>query len=119
MGLNVLIAEDGTRYLERDIRFTCIRALTEHVTTRTESQSGTGSEDLRNFPTWDIPLAFGDSRPPDEIGLWADELPSWAEEEEEEVEEEEEEEGTAPTGGPSGTSSTSTKPTSTEEDASP
>ena len=99
VGFNVLIAEVGTRYSEKDLRFKCIRALTEHVTTMTESQSGTGSEDLRNFPSWDIPLAFGDSRTPDEIDLWADELPSWAAEEE--VEEEEEgEEGTAPPEGP-------------------
>ena len=94
MGFNVLIAEDGTRHSEKDLRFKCIRALMEHATTMTESQSVTSSEDLHSFPTWDIPLAFGDSRPLDEIDLWADELPSWAEEEE--VEEEEEEEGTAP-----------------------
>ena len=50
MGFNVLIAEDGTRYPEKDFRSKCIRALTEHATTMTDSQSGTGSEEEGTAP---------------------------------------------------------------------
>ena len=77
MGYNVTIADEGARYSEKELRFKCHRAITEFVTTVTETQSGTGTGTLHNFVSWDVPLMFNDNRPPEDVDVWSNEVPSW------------------------------------------
>ena len=70
----VTIAEEGIRYSEKELRFKC---LTEFVTTVTETESGTGIDTLHFFVSWDVPLMFNDNRPPEDVDVWSNEVPSW------------------------------------------
>ena len=71
------IADEGARYTEKEVRFRCHGALKDFITTMTETQSGTGTETLRNFIRWDLALMFGDGRTPVELDVWNNEEPSW------------------------------------------
>ena len=76
LGYNVLIADEGARYTEKERRHACHSSLKDFTTTLTETQGGTGGN-MHNFNGWDLPLVFKDGRPPDEVDLWNNEEPSW------------------------------------------
>ena len=76
-GYNVTIADAGSRFSEKEKRYSCHSMLRDFVTTLTETQGGTGG-DLHNFDRWDVPLMFDDFRQPPELDAWNGELPQWA-----------------------------------------
>ena len=76
-GYNVTIADAGSRFSEKERRYSCHSQLKDFVTTMTETQGGTGG-DLHNFDRWDEPLMFDDYRQPPELDAWNGEVPQWA-----------------------------------------
>lgn len=108
LGYNVLIADEGARYSEKERRHACHSALKDFTTTLTETQGGTGGQ-LHNFDDWDIPLAFQDGRPPDKIDVWNNEEPPWVRDEH--SNEQGTQDGSSPAEGPQ--SHASTHPRST------
>ena len=76
-GYNVTIADAGSRFSEKERRYSCHSQLKDFVTTLTETQGGTGG-DLHNFDHWDEPLMFGDDRRPFDLDAWNNEVPPWA-----------------------------------------
>ena len=76
-GYNVTIADAGSRFSEKERRYSCHSQLKDFVTTLTETQGGTGGT-LHNFDYWNEPLVFGDDRRPFDLDAWNDEVPPWA-----------------------------------------
>ena len=76
-GYNVTIADAGSRFSEKEKRYSCHSQLKDFVTTLTETQGGTGGS-IHNFVEWKDPLIFGDDRLPFDLDAWNDEVPPWA-----------------------------------------
>ena len=96
-GYNVSIADEGTRYTEKEKRHACHSALKDFTTTMTETQAGTGGN-MHNFDLWDVPLVFQDNRLPHELDAWNNEEPAWVQDGP--TEDPNAPGGSAPSGGP-------------------